>query len=271
MSSSRAVRSRISAPVCSIAPTAPRATARSGGSPNTETLPASGCSRPSVMSSVVDLPAPFGPSSATVSPVSMRRSIPRTASTTPPCGVLNDFVRPCSSIKDALRAVALLELLATTAPAGVIAADLVQLALHDRAAGRDAFHHGLPTAGVGDRRGARRGVVLVLELTVRRLRCRLLQLLLRLLRCELRVEQVQHDLAADRAAELGEQALALGGVLDERILLRHRAQVHALAQVVHVLEVLAPADVDDLKDHEALQLAHQLVAELLRLLLVRRA
>ena len=71
------------------------------------------------------------------------------------------------------------------------------------------------------------------------------------------MEEVQHDLAADRRAELGEHALALARVLDERILLRHRAQVHALAQVVHVLEVLAPADVDDLEDHEPLELAHQ--------------
>ena len=59
--------------------------------------------------------------------------------------------------------------------------------------------------------------------------------------------------------------MTLGGVLDERILLGHRAQVHALAQVVHVLEVLAPADVDDLEDHEPLELAHQLGAELLLL------
>ena len=51
-----------------------------------------------------------------------------------------------------------------------------------------------------------------------------------------------------------------------------RAQVDALAQVVHVLEVLAPARVDDLEDDEALELAHQLGPELLllrRVLLAR--
>ena len=102
--------------------------------------------------------------------------------------------------------------------------------------------------------------------------CCCCELLLRLLGRELRVEEMEHDLAADRAAELGEHALALGGVLDERILLRHRAQADALAQVVHVLEVLAPADVDDLEDDEALELAHELRAELLllRLVLVAR-
>ena len=37
--------------------------------------------------------------------------------------------------------------------------------------------------------------------------------------------------------------------------LGHGPQVHALAQVVHVLEVLAPPRVDDLEDHVALELA----------------
>ena len=45
------------------------------------------------MSSVVDLPAPFGPSSATVSPGPTVASMPRTARTEP-----YDFVRPRSSI-----------------------------------------------------------------------------------------------------------------------------------------------------------------------------
>ena len=98
------------------------------------------------------------------------------------------------------------------------------------------------------------------------------ELLLGLLRRELGVEEVEHDLAADDAPELGEHPLALGRVLDERILLRHLAQVDALAQHLHVLEVLAPAHVDDLEDDEALELAHQLRAELLllRLVLVAR-
>ena len=66
--SSRTVRSRSSEPVWSIAPTMPAAIASSGVRPNSDTVPASGRSSPSSMSIVVDLPAPLGPSSATVSP-----------------------------------------------------------------------------------------------------------------------------------------------------------------------------------------------------------
>ncbi len=85
----------------------------------------------------------------------------------------------------------------------------------------------------------------------------------RLLRCEvgrrlgreLGVEEREDDLLADRAAELLEHRVAFLRVLDERVLLGHRPQVHALAQVVHALEVLAPARVDDLEDHVALELA----------------
>ena len=54
--------------------------------------------------------------------------------------------------------------------------------------------------------------------------------------------------------------MPLGAVLDERVLLGHRAQVDAVAQVLHRLEVLAPADVDDLQDQVALDLAHELGA-----------
>ena len=66
--SSRTDRSRISEPTCSMAPIRPRLTASRGAVPNTDTVPASGGSRPSSMSMVVDLPAPLGPSSVTVSP-----------------------------------------------------------------------------------------------------------------------------------------------------------------------------------------------------------
>ena len=84
MSSSRGVTSRISAPAWSIAPTIPRATASCGGPPISETLPLSGVMSPSSMSIVVDLPAPLGPSSATVSPGAIDTSMPRTARTTAP-------------------------------------------------------------------------------------------------------------------------------------------------------------------------------------------
>ncbi len=47
------------------------------------------------MSIVVDLPAPFGPSSATVSPGATETSSSRTACTGP-CGVAKDLARPSS-------------------------------------------------------------------------------------------------------------------------------------------------------------------------------
>ena len=77
--SSRTDRSRISSPVWSIAPIAPASTASDGDGRTARRVPASGCVRPSSMSIVVDLPAPFGPSSATVSPRAIEMSIPRTA------------------------------------------------------------------------------------------------------------------------------------------------------------------------------------------------
>ena len=82
----------MSCPVWSIAPIAPSMIASEGGRPKSETDPASGVVRPSSMSIVVVLPAPFGPSSATVSPRSMEMSMPRTACTIP-CGERNDFSR----------------------------------------------------------------------------------------------------------------------------------------------------------------------------------
>ena len=50
---------------------------------------------------------------------------------------------------------------------------------------------------------------------------------------------------------------------DERIDLGEPAQVDALAQVVHVVQVLAPVVVDDLQQQVALERAHELLAELL--------
>src|SRR6185312_13609121 len=92
VTSSRTRRSRISPPVWSIAPTPPAATASSGFNPKMLTEPPSGSSRPRSMSIVVDLPAPFGPSSATVSPAPTETSIPRTARTAP-----YDLITPLSS------------------------------------------------------------------------------------------------------------------------------------------------------------------------------
>src|SRR2546428_5287878 len=145
--------------------------------------------------------------------------------------------------------VTLLELLAATAPARLVATELlVRRRMHGllEHAGRrrDACHDGASPTRFGDRLSTYDRFVLVAEVPV--LTLLLLGELLCLLGRELRVEDVQHDLAANRAAEIGEHALALGGVLDERVLLRHRAQMHPLPQVVHVLEVLAPTGARDL-------------------------
>ena len=57
------------------------------------------------------------------------------------------------------------------------------------------------------------------------------------------------------------EALVLVG--HEGVDLGEAAEVDALAQVVHVVQVLAPALVDDLEQHEALERAHELGPELL--------
>src|SRR3954452_16600373 len=80
---------------------------------------------------------------------------------------------------------------------------------------------------------------------------------------DLDAEDVAAELLPDRVDEPGEHLEALVLVGHERILLREAAQVDALAQVVHVVQVLAPALVDDLEQDEALELAHQLGPEVL--------
>src|ERR1700746_3022639 len=106
----------------------------------------------------------------------------------------------------ALRAVALLELLARAAPARVVAAELLVLArphgLRDDArsrgdTGRDRLSpprggDRLPPARGADRLRAGRGLVLVVDVPVRGLRLR--ELLLGLLGRELGMEEVKHDL-----------------------------------------------------------------------------
>src|SRR4029079_7748846 len=121
----------------------------------------------------------------------------------------------------------------------------------------------------GTRRGAGEPLMPVRE-PVRVRRRRRLQLL-GLVRLHLDVEEVAHDLLADDGAELLEHRVPLGAVLDKGVLLRHRAQVDAVTEVFHRVEVLAPAEVDDLEDEEALYLAHELRGELLLLVLVDAA
>src|SRR4051794_3423879 len=179
--------------------------------------------------------------------------------------------------------VALLKFLAGAAPARVVAADLVALVhvpgLHDR------------------QRLDRRAVLVVGDLRpggARRRRCERARLALgaaarvlevasavaaaaplrpegavaRALDLHLHVEDVARELLPDRLDEGREHVEALVLVGDERVLLGEPAEVDALAQVVHVVQVLAPALVDDLEQDEALDLAHQLVAQLLLPLVV---
>ena len=85
--------------------------------------------------------------------------------------------------------------------------------------------------------------------------------LLRLVLLHLDVEQRHDNLFANDAAQLLEHHVALAPILDQRVLLGHRAEMHTLAQVVHRLEMLAPPRIDHLEDHEPLDLAHQLRPE----------
>ena len=62
------------------------------------------------------------------------------------------------------------------------------------------------------------------------------------------------------------EALAL--VLDQRVALGHGAQADAVLQVVHLVEVVAPAAVDHREHDAALELAHGGRAELLLAALV---
>ena len=75
------------------------------------------------------------------------------------------------------------------------------------------------------------------------------------------VEEAEDDLLPNRPAELLEEDVPLAPVLDERVLLRECAQVDSLAQIVHRLQVLAPALVDDLQDEVPLDLAREVGPE----------
>src|SRR6185437_10678256 len=66
-----------------------------------------------------------------------------------------------------------------------------------------------------------------------------------LLDLELQVEQVADRLFLDAVHHGVEHVVALPLVLDQRVALRHRAQADALAEVVHLVQVLAPLAVKD--------------------------
>jgi hypothetical protein len=83
------------------------------------------------------------------------------------------------------------------------------------------------------------------------------------------VEDVACELIADAPDDVLEELVALALELDERITLSHRAQADAFAQVIHLVEVVAPRRVEDVQHHETLRLAHHLRAEVRFLLRVR--
>src|SRR3954452_24506913 len=174
---------------------------------------------------------------------------------------------------------ALLELLAGAAPAWVVAADLLLLGyapcldvsrLQELAL--------LAVRGLAQRRARCRGgqgarlnaatPELQVAVPAPLLRRERLSASAGVLDLHLDVEDEARELLPDRLDQGGEHVEALVLVGDERVLLGEPAQVDALAQVVHVVQVLAPALVDDLEQAEALDLAHQLRAELLLALVV---
>ncbi len=78
---------------------------------------------------------------------------------------------------------------------------------------------------------------------------------------DLHVHHVLHEVLGDAGHHRAEHLEALTLPLDERILLAHRPQVDAGLEVVHLLEMLTPALVDDAQHHLTLHLAEHLFAE----------
>ena len=83
-----------------------------------------------------------------------------------------------------------------------------------------------------------------------------------LLDLELEVEQVADRLFLDAVHHRVEHVVALPLVLDQRVALRHGAQADALAEVVHLVQVLAPLAVEDRQHDAPLDLAHHVRREL---------
>src|SRR3954449_11310313 len=178
-----------------------------------------------------------------------------------------------------LRAVALLELLARSAPARVVAPEagvLVNAAL---------LHDGLILAGRLARLAVGGRLILDRAARVRQrahaarhlrgrlpLRRRLRGRAVAVGALHLDLDVVDHagEVGPDRVHQVVEEREGLVLVGHDRLDLGEPAQVDALAQVVHVVEVLAPALVDDLEHQVALQRAHELLAELLLALVVER-
>ncbi len=87
---------------------------------------------------------------------------------------------------------------------------------------------------------------------------------------DLEVEEEADRLLLDAVHHRGEHVEALALVLHERVALGVGPQVDALAQVVHLVEVLAPLAVEHREDDAPLELAHDLLADLGLATVVRR-
>src|SRR5918999_5486387 len=158
--------------------------------------------------------------------------------------------------------VALLELLAGSAPARVVAPELLVLADAALLDHRRRLVRLLAGLSVGARLVVQRAAR-VLE------RGRAAALLLRhalvaVLALDLDLDVVDHarEVGPDGVHQVLEERERLVLVGDDRLDLREPAQVDALAQIVHVVQVLAPAVVDRLQQQVALERAHQLLAEI---------
>src|SRR6185369_12974748 len=90
-----------------------------------------------------------------------------------------------------------------------------------------------------------------------------------LLDLDLEVEQQPDGLFLDPLHHGAEHVVALALILDQRVALAVAAQADALAQVVHLVQVLAPLAVQDGQDHPPLDLAHDFRTKLLLTPLVR--
>ena len=77
-----------------------------------------------------------------------------------------------------------------------------------------------------------------------------------LLHVNLEVEQEANRLALDRLHHALIQSETFALILDERITLRHGAQADALLEVIHLIEVIAPAAVNHRKHNTTLEFTH---------------
>ena len=86
---------------------------------------------------------------------------------------------------------------------------------------------------------------------------------------DLEVVEVADRLLLDLPHHRLEHLVALALVLDQRVALGHGAQADAVLEVVHLVQVVAPAAVEHLQHDAALELARRRLAERLLALLVR--